>query len=54
MVSALAGIVFAAMVGLIQQWKLRSRVRQLETRLAQERRTVPAPVAHSPVDEAKP
>jgi len=35
MLSALAGVVFTALVGLMQQWKLRSRIRQLETRLAQ-------------------
>jgi len=34
MVSVLAGIVLTALIGLIQQWKLRSRVRQLEQRLA--------------------
>ena len=35
MVSVLAGIVLTALIGLIQQWKLRSRIRQLEQRLAQ-------------------
>jgi len=39
MLSVLAGIVFTALVGIVQQWKLRSRIRQLENRLAQ----VPAP-----------
>lgn len=39
MVSVLAGIVFTALVGMVQQWKLRSRIRQLEHRLAQS----PAP-----------
>jgi uncharacterized integral membrane protein len=34
MVSVLAGIVLTALIGLIQQWKLRSRIRQLEQRLA--------------------
>ena len=33
-VSVLAGIVLTALIGLIQQWKLRSRIRQLEQRLA--------------------
>ena len=33
-VSVLAGIVVTALIGLIQQWKLRSRIRQLEQRLA--------------------
>ena len=34
MVSVLAGIVLTALIGVIQQWKLRSRIRQLEQRLA--------------------
>ena len=34
MVSVLAGIVLTALIGLVQQWKLRSRIRQLEQRLA--------------------
>ena len=35
MLSVLAGIVLTALIGLVQQWKLRSRIRQLEQRLAQ-------------------
>ena len=35
MLSVLAGVVLTALVALIQQWKLRSRIRQLEHRLAQ-------------------
>jgi uncharacterized integral membrane protein len=35
MLSVLAGVVFTALVGLVQQWRLRSRIRQLEQRLAQ-------------------
>src|SRR5688500_10607944 len=35
MVSVLAGVVLTALIALIQQWKLRSRIRQLEHRLAQ-------------------
>lgn len=42
MLSVLAGIVLTSLVGLVQQWKLRSRIRQLENRLAQ----IPAPSAH--------
>ena len=34
MLSVLAGIVLTALIGLVQQWKLRSRIRQLEQRLA--------------------
>jgi uncharacterized integral membrane protein len=39
MLSVLLGIVLTSLVGLVQQWKLRSRIRQLEARLAQS----PAP-----------
>jgi uncharacterized integral membrane protein len=35
MLSVLAGIVLTSLVGVVQQWKLRSRIRQLENRLAQ-------------------
>jgi uncharacterized integral membrane protein len=35
MASVLAGIVLTALIALIQQWKLRSRIRHLEHRLAQ-------------------
>ena len=35
MLSVLAGIVLTSLVGLVQQWRLRSRIRQLENRLAQ-------------------
>lgn len=50
MVSVLAGIVFTALVGMVQQWKLRSRIRQLEHRLAQSPATVttlPAPASRT-------
>lgn len=35
MLSVLAGVVLTSLVGLVQQWKLRSRIRHLENRLAQ-------------------
>ena len=35
MLSVLAGIVLTSLVGLVQQWRLRSRIRRLEHRLAQ-------------------
>jgi uncharacterized integral membrane protein len=35
MLSVLSGIVLMSLVGLVQQWKLRSRIRQLESRLTQ-------------------
>jgi uncharacterized integral membrane protein len=55
LLSVLAGVVFTAMVGIVQQWKLRSRIRHLEARLAQERRAVPTPPAPPRIaDQAKP
>src|SRR5262245_19874217 len=54
MVSVIAGVVFTAMVGLVQQWKLRSRIRQLENRLAQETRLAPAAPGRPRIDEANP
>lgn len=45
MLSVLAGIVFTALVALVQQWKLRSRIRQLESRLSA--------AAPAPIDEAR-
>jgi uncharacterized integral membrane protein len=35
LLSAFIGIVFAALSGFAQQWRLRSRLRQLETQVAQ-------------------
>lgn len=35
MLSVVVGIVLASLVGIVQQWKLRSRIRHLENRLAQ-------------------
>jgi len=34
LLSTLGGLVFASCVGLLRHWKLRSRIRQLEARLA--------------------
>lgn len=48
LLSVLGGLVFASCVGLLRHWKLRSRVRQLETRLAaQECPGTPTPPAKS-------
>ncbi len=35
MLSTVVGIVLTSLVGVVRQWKLRSRIRQLENRLAQ-------------------
>ena len=35
LLSIVIGIVLASLVGLVRHWKLRSRIRQLESRLAQ-------------------
>ena len=47
LLSVLGGIVLTALVGVVQHWKLRSRIRQLENRLAQ------APALPQRIDEAK-
>jgi uncharacterized integral membrane protein len=54
MVSVLAGIVLTALVGLVQQWRLRSRIRQLENRLAQTSVPSAHPSALSPRAEPPP
>ena len=43
MLSVLVGIVLTALIGFVQQWKLRSRIRQLENRLAQVAALPPRP-----------
>jgi uncharacterized integral membrane protein len=44
LLSALGGLIFASCLGLLRHWKLRSRVRQLETQLAAAGRpTAPPP-----------
>lgn len=49
LLSVLGGLVFASCVGLLRHWRLRSRIRQLEARLAaQERPALPTPPAKSP------
>ena len=41
LLSVLGGLVFASCVGLLRHWKLRSRIRQLEVQLAEQRRPAP-------------
>ncbi|HTY77080.1 MAG TPA: LapA family protein [Candidatus Bathyarchaeia archaeon] len=43
LVSVMGGLVFASCVGLLRHWKLRSRIRQLEARLAAAERSTPPP-----------
>lgn len=35
LLSLLGGVVFASLAGIVRQWKLRARIRQLEARLSQ-------------------
>ena len=35
MLSIIVGVVFTSLLGVVRQWKMRSRIRQLENRLAQ-------------------
>jgi uncharacterized integral membrane protein len=46
-VSVMAGMALTMLVGVVQQWKLRSRIRQLEGRLA---RAVPPAPPSPPLD----
>ena len=45
LLSIIAGVVFASLLGVVRQWKMRSRIRQLETRLAQAQPTPEPPRA---------
>jgi uncharacterized integral membrane protein len=51
MVSVVGGIVLTSLVGIVQQWKLRSRIRQLEQRLAQSPMPLPRTEPPSPRPE---
>jgi uncharacterized integral membrane protein len=52
LLSALVGIVLTSMLGVIRHWKLRSRIRQLESQLA--RVPVPASPASQSVTQEPP
>jgi putative membrane protein len=41
LLSVLAGIVLTALLGIVRQWKLRARIRQLEGKLARTEATSP-------------
>jgi uncharacterized integral membrane protein len=43
LLSVLGGLIFASCVGLLRYWKLRSRIRQLEAKLAAAERPLPPP-----------
>ena len=51
MISVLGGIVITSLVALVQQWRLRAKIRQLEHRLAQ---SPPHPVSVPPRTEPPP
>ena len=48
LLSVLGGVIFASGVSLIRHWKLRSRIRQLEARLATVERTAAPPLSPPP------
>jgi len=48
LVSALVGVVLTALLGVVRHWKLRSRIRQLENRLARLPSPTPDPVSQDP------
>ncbi len=52
LLSAFIGIVFAALSGFAQQWRLRSRVRQLESQVAQLSATEVPRGAQRPSDDS--
>jgi uncharacterized integral membrane protein len=43
LLSVVSGMVFASLIGVVQLWKLRSKVRQLEARLTQAAPASPPP-----------
>ena len=43
LLSLLGGLVFASCVALLRNWKLRSRIRQLDAQLAAQERPAPPP-----------
>ena len=45
LLSVLGGLIFASCVSLLRHWKLRSRIRQLEAKLAAAERPTPTPPA---------
>jgi uncharacterized integral membrane protein len=49
LLSILVGVVLTALCGLVPHWKLRSRIRQLESRLAQRPAPEPARANQPPV-----
>jgi len=49
LLSILVGVVLTALCGLVPHWKLRSRIRQLESRLAQRPAPEPARADQPPV-----
>jgi uncharacterized integral membrane protein len=48
LLSVLGGVIFASGVSLIRHWKQRSRIRQLEARLATVERTAAPPLSPPP------
>jgi uncharacterized integral membrane protein len=48
LLSALLGVVLTAMLGLVRHWKMRSRIRQLESQLARVAAPAPQSVTQEP------
>ena len=45
LLSVLGGLIFASGVGLLRHWKQRTRIRQLEVKVAAAERPIPPPTA---------
>jgi uncharacterized integral membrane protein len=48
LLSILAGVILTALLGVVQHWKLRSRIRQLENRLARSEPSLPQEGSRNP------
>jgi lipopolysaccharide assembly protein A len=48
MLSILVGVIFTALVGVVRRWKLRSKIRQLESRISQLQASNPQRIDSAP------
>ncbi len=48
MLSIMVGVILTSMLGIVRQWKLRSKIRQLEAKVAQLQASSPARISSAP------
>ena len=48
MLSIMVGVILTSMLGIVRQWKLRSKIRQLEAKVAQLQASNPARISSAP------